>query len=119
MASAVLILFGTTPAFLCHVDGNLDVELDEFSLKLLKMKTASQPLVQSPASVLPTDEDLLRLLLYKTDDKANEAAINTFLDNDKEFLIVNDKMQALVQMWRYFGDQADFQILAEPFAIHG
>jgi len=81
----VPLLFGTTPSFLLSIQGELNVELDEFSANLLKKKAVGQPLMLSPASMYPSNEELLQSLLYNAENQSDKT-IGTYLDKDSNFL---------------------------------
>ena len=54
------------------------------------------------------NEDLLKAMLYDTEDLEGEEHIYTHLDKDKRFLKKQEIMGAIVQLWRHIGNQAEF-----------
>jgi len=58
----------------------------------------------SPASTMLHNEDLLKTMLYDTEDLESEEHIYTFLYKDKRFLKKQEIMGAVVQFWRHIGN---------------
>jgi len=81
----VPLLFGTIPSFLLSMQGEINMDLDEFSVNLLKKKSLGQPLLLSPEVMYPSNEELLQSLLYNAEDKTDKT-IGTYLDKETDFL---------------------------------
>lgn len=79
------LLFGTIPSFLLSMQGEINMDLDEFSVNLLKKKSLGQPLLLSPEVMYPSNEELLQSLLYNAEDKTDKT-IGTYLDKETDFL---------------------------------
>ena len=85
-AGLVPLLFGIIPGYMLQCDGELDINLDKNALNLLKQKAVSQKIQVSPASIMIDDLDLLKNMLYQTENLESKQAIYTYLDKDAKFL---------------------------------
>ena len=67
------------------MQGEINMDLDEFSVNLLKKKSLGQPFLLSPEVMYPSNEELLQSLLYNAEDKTDKT-IGTYLDKETDFL---------------------------------